>query len=208
MFALQRSIKNRSLRKHAVRGVLLAAVLLLPKSVAAQLRGSVSDEGAEKSALFPVPSFQIKPVAGAPAAPGVRRVIQTFGDWTLICDEAKRGRVCNASQSIVAEDGTLAFSWSMAATAGGEPVFLLRAPVASFPAHTVTLAFGNTETVIRLETCDARMCIGFLPLNTDIFRHIKVRGRVAIRYRTADGMEPVAFVSSLDGLGTAISSIR
>lgn len=208
MLALRHSVGGWSLRKFAVVSILLAATLLVPEPSAAQLRGSLVEEEAVNSARLPVPSFKIRPVAGAPVAPGVRRIIQTFGGWTLICDEAKRGRVCNASQSIVAEDGTLAFSWSMAATASGEPVLLLRAPVAGFPAHTVTLGFGETETVIRLETCDMHLCVGFLPLTAVIVRHIKERGRVAIRYHTAEGQAPVALIASLDGLGTAIRSIR
>jgi len=192
---------------------LLPPALLAPAPATAQLRGSlgegrVGEGGPEPVAPSPAAAFRIRPVDGAPAAPGVRRVIQTFAEWTLICDEARRGRVCNASQSILAPDGTLAFSWSLAATKGGEPVFLVRAPVTRFPSHTVTLGFGPTESVIRLDACDARLCVGFLPLTPDMVGQIRKRGRIPVRYFMAEGTAPVEFAASLDGLGAAISSIR
>ncbi|WP_462121179.1 invasion associated locus B family protein [Methylorubrum thiocyanatum] len=186
----------------------IAAMLLISQPAKSQLRGSFDGEEAETSAPLSVPNFRIKPMEGAPVAAGVRRVIQTFGGWTLICDEFKRGRVCNASQSIVAADGAFAFSWSMAATKGGEPVFVLRAPVAEFSAHTVTLKFGAVETVIRLETCDTRLCIGFLPVDVGIIQRIKAQGVVAVRYRKTEGGAPVEFAASFDGLRAALGSIR
>ncbi|AWN52658.1 hypothetical protein DK412_14220 [Methylobacterium sp. 17Sr1-1] len=138
----------------------------------------------------------------------MRRVIETFGGWTLICDEEKRRRICNASQSIVTAAGGLAFSWSLAATKGGEPVFVLRAPVSGFPARTVTLDVAGQETVIRLPNCDAALCVGFLPLDAALVRQIKARAGVTIRYRVREGGDPVAIAASLDGLGAAIGSIR
>lgn len=182
------------------------AAMLTPVPAKAQLRGSLAEDAPR--ALFSEPGYRVKPVDGAPAAVGVRRVIERFSGWTLICDAEKRRRVCNASQSIVDADGSLAFSWSLAATAGGEAVFLVRAPVTGFPARTVTLAFGPDETVIRLDTCDVRLCLGFLPLGPGIVKRIRERGEVGIRYRTREGAEPVVLTASLDGLGTAIASIR
>lgn len=182
------------------------AAMLIPVPAQAQLRGSLAEEAPR--ALFSEPGYRVKPVEGAPAAVGVRRVIERFSGWTLICDEEKRRRVCNASQSIVDADGGLAFSWSLAATKGGEPVFLVRAPVTGFPARTVTLAFGPDETVIRLDACDVRLCLGFLPLSPGLVKRIKERGAVGIRYRMREGDAPVFLTASLDGLGTAIGSIR
>ena len=190
----------------SVAPVFLVLAMLAPVPAAAQLRGSLAETPTR--ALFDESGYRVKPVEGAPAAPGTRRTIERFGAWTLICDEAKGRRVCNASQSIVDADGDLAFSWSLAATSGGEPVFLIRAPVTGFPARTVTLGFGSDETVIRLETCDTRLCLGFLPLGPGIVKRIKERGGVAIRYRTHEGAAPTALTASLDGLGTAIGSIR
>ena len=182
------------------------AALLTPVPAQAQLRGSLAEEAPR--ALFAEPGYRVKPVEGAPAAVGVRRVIERFSGWTLICDEERRRRVCNASQSIVDVDGSLAFSWSLAATRGGEPVFLIRAPVTGFPSHTVVLAFGTDETVIRLDACDVRLCLGFMPLSPGLVKRIKERGAVGIRYRMREGDALVFLTASLDGLGTAIGSIR
>ena len=183
----------------------LAGVLTASVPAAAQLRSSLADAA---PAGYAETGYRVRPVDGAPAGPGVRRAIERFAGWTLICDEMKGRRVCNAVQSIADADGHLAFSWSLAATRGGEPVFLVRAPVTAFPAHTVTLDFEGAETTVRLSACDAHLCVGFLPLDPAIVRQIERRARVGIRYRTADGVDPVAFTASLDGLGAAIGSIR
>lgn len=185
-------------------GLLALLAPLAPAPAAAQLRGSLADAPPPS----PAPAYRVRPAEGAPAGDGVRRTLERFGGWTLICDERGRRRVCNAAQSIVDGDGRLAFSWSLAATKGGEPVFLVRAPVTGLPSHTVTLAFGEAETVIRLPACDPGLCVGFLPLDAGMVRRIKARGAVAIRYRVRDGAEPVTLTASLDGLGAAIGSIR
>lgn len=192
----------RTLRASAVG---LAVVLTIPGPVAAQLRGQLAEAA---PAAFPDAGYRVKAVDGAPAETGVRRVIERFADWTLICDAAKGRHVCNATQSIAAADGRVAFSWSLAATRGGEPVFVVRAPVAAFPARTVTLEFGGAETAMRLPSCDVRLCVGFLPVDPAILKQIRRRGRVGIRYRIADGAVPVEIATSLDGLGAAIGSIR
>jgi invasion protein IalB len=178
-------------RVSGTAGLILAASLLASVPAAAQLRGRLPDGDA---AAAPQPDFRIKPAEGASAEPGVRRVIQTFSGWTLICDEAKRTRVCNVSQTILAGDGSLVFSWSLAATSGGEPVFVLRAPVKDAATRTVAITVDATRSVIRL---DPRLVRG-----------IRGRATAAIRYGTAEGGPPVAFTTSLDGLKAAMASIR
>jgi invasion protein IalB len=200
----------------AASAAFVSMMLLATMPAVAQLRGSLAEEtphaGRAETGLpaprGPDPGYRVDPVAGAPAGVGVRRVIETFSGWTLICDEAKSRRICNASQSIVTDAGRLAFSWSLAATRGGEPIFIVRAPVTDFPARTVTLEFGTEETVMRLPSCDEQLCLGFLPLNAAIVTQIKARARVTIRYRVREGAAPVVLIASLDGLGAAIGSIR
>ncbi len=193
-------------RRAAWRGSALLGGVLAAFPASAQLRGGLDTPsiGAVPRAEAP---FHVRPVEGAPAAPGIRRLIQRFGDWTLICDEEKRKRICNASQSIVGPDGDMAFSWSLAATRNGEPVFLIRAPVAEFPAHTVTFDFGEAERVVRLASCDAHLCVGFLPVDPPLAARIKAKAGVAIRYRRREGAEPVTFATSLDGLAASIAGI-
>lgn len=186
-------------------GLILAASLLASAPAAAQLRGRLPDGDA---AAAPQPDFRIKPAEGASAEPGIRRVIQTFSGWTLICDEAKRTRVCNVSQTILAGDGSLVFSWSLAATSGGEPVFVLRAPVKDAATRTVAITVDATRSVIRLDRCDAQLCLGFLPLDARLVRGIRSRATAAVHYGTAEGGQPIAFTTSLDGLKAAMASIR
>lgn len=204
-----RQDRSRLSRTLGPAGFAVAAALLGSVPAAAQLRGSLADgDVAVTDAIPPPTAFRIKPTEGAPVEPGVRRVIQTFAGWTLICDEAKRTRVCNVSQTILDADGAFAFSWSLAATSGGEPVFMLRAPVADFPSHTVTVIIDATRSVIRLDRCDARLCLGFLPLDAALVKGIKARANATIRYRTAEGANPVEFTTSLDGVKAAMASLR
>ncbi|MGX7708096.1 invasion associated locus B family protein [Methylobacterium sp. Gmos1] len=208
---MHRPLPRAARRPDRPAAFLAALLLLAPVPAAAQLRGSLAEARPEEpaaTAALPEPGYRIRPAAGAPARPGVRRVIETFGGWTLICDEEKRRRICNASQSIVTATGGLAFSWSLAATQGGEPVFVLRAPVVGFPSRTVTLDVAGREMVLRLPNCDAALCVGFLPLDAALVRQIKARAGVTIRYRVREGSAPVTITTSLDGLGSAIGSIR
>ncbi len=186
-------------------GALLASLLAVAPA-AGQLRGGFdTPPGGETSPA--APPYRVRPVEGAPASPGIRRLMQRFGDWTLICDEEKGKRICNAAQSLVGPEGELAFSWSLAATRGGEPVFVVRAPVAEFPAHTVTLDFSGMERVVRLSACDAHLCVGFLPVDPALAARIKRKAVVSIHYRRAEGAEPTGLATSLDGLAAAIAGI-
>ncbi|SFM78523.1 Invasion associated locus B (IalB) protein [Methylobacterium pseudosasicola] len=183
--------------------LLLGVGLLSAAQAQSPLRGSLTEE--LPSAALP---YQVKPVDGAPVSPGIRRVLERFLTWTLICDESKGRQVCNIVQSIAAPDGNLVFSWSIAATASGEPVFVVRAPVTGVPARTVTLNFGGAATVIRLPDCDASLCVGFLPVDPTMMRQIRDKGTVKIHYWKTDGSPRVDISSSLDGLALAIKSLR
>ena len=216
------------MRAHATAAAALAALLLAAPACgqghgpsggdgplgSIAMRGTVSTDDPPR-AQFAAPAYRVHPPEGAPPpgdAPGdTRRMIQAFGGWTLICDEnlRRRRRVCNASQSIVDGDGVFAFSWSLAATSAGAPVFVVRAPVGAWSAHTVGLAFGTAEeTVIRLESCNASLCLGFLPVDEALRRAIAGRAAVRVRYRRSESAAPVAIATSLDGLAAAIAGIK
>ena len=212
------------MRAHAIAAVAGLGMLLAAPALAAPagdgalgpfaMRGAVSTDDAPR-AQFAAPAYRVHPPEGAPPpgeAPGdTRRMIQAFGTWTLICDENLRRhrRVCNASQSIVDGDGAFAFSWSLAATSAGAPIFVVRAPVGAWSARTVGLAFGAAEeTVIRLESCNASLCLGFLAVDEALRRAIAARAAVHVRYRRSETAAPVAIATSLDGLAGAIASLK
>lgn len=161
------------------------------------------------------PAYHIKPsdVALPPGAkPGqIRRMIQPFAGWTLICDEnlKTRTRICNVAQTLVDDAGRMVFSWSLAATRGGAPVLILRAPVAGQVDRTVTLDFGKgaLRPHVTLTTCDATLCIGLLSATPDIRKRIATGGDVRITFADRAG-DPVILRTTLDGLATAIASIK
>ena len=97
-----------------------------------------------------------------------RRIIRPYKNWTLICDEnlKQKQRICNVSQSIVDATGAVVFSWSLAATAGGTPMMIVRVPAAVGKNQPIRFSFGKgvSAIVIRTADCDQRVCIGMLPV--------------------------------------------
>lgn len=89
-----------------------------------------------------------------------RRVIRPFNNWTLVCDENldKKQKVCNVSQSIIGPSGGIVFSWSLAGTDNGQPIFILRAPVSVGVNALITLDLGEGGKVIpsSVTGCDER----------------------------------------------------
>lgn len=98
-----------------------------------------------------------------------RRIIRPYKNWTLICDEnlKQKQRICNVSQSIVDASGAVAFSWSLAATAGGTPMMIVRVPATVGKDQPVRFSFGKDGAAIIVKTadCDQRICIGMLPVD-------------------------------------------
>ena len=192
-------MRVRRVASRAVRLALFMAALTRPATGHAQLRGT--------DAASVAPVYRIKP-SDVPIPPGakpgdIRRITQPFGAWTLICDEnlKARTRICNVSQSFVDAAGTLVFSWSLAATRGGAPVFILRAPVAAQEDRTILVGVGKLDgptTPVALTNCDANICLGFLPLTPEIQRAITA-GREARVRRTDRSGAPVVLSATLAG---------
>ena len=196
-------------RMARLRAAIVVTLAIGSMPVNAQLRTTSPDDPG------PPPGVHVKPadVALPPGAkPGeIRRIIQPFASWTLICDEnlRTRTRICNVSQTLVDDAGLLVFSWSLAATRGGAPVFILRAPIAGRSDQTVTVGYGTKTPVTRvpLTTCDAALCIGLLPATTEIRRRIATGGAVRVAFMDHAG-HSVVLNTTLDGLAAAIGSIK
>ena len=156
--------------------------------------------------------FRIKANEMAPAGPPgeVRRVVQPFGGWTLICDEDLKARrkVCNVSQVLVDGAGRPAFNWSLAATRGGAPVIIMRAPSGGLAARHVGIAFraGETATEYDLPSCDAETCLGLLPVSPTLQKRLREGGTAEIslmhegRLRTLD--------APMKDLATALAAVK
>ncbi|MGU3539530.1 invasion associated locus B family protein [Methylobacterium sp. A54F] len=210
-------------RRAAVIG--LAAALTLLRLAAGQawaqpllLRG-ISEEAAPVSEPLPepLPAYRVTAPETAPTeADGrgsVRRLIQPFGPWTLICDEnlRRRRRVCNVSQTIADRAGATVFSWSLAATRAGAAAFILRAPVVGAGRHFVTLTpegGAASELTVELTRCDARQCLGFLDVTPALRGAIAAGRPVAIAYRPHEGAPSRRLPGTLDGLAAALAAIR
>lgn len=147
---------------------------------------------------------------GPGSAPGtVRRTIQPFGDWTLVCDEdlKRKQRVCNVSQSFVDAAGATAFSWSLAATRGGAPVMILRAPNVGGDPRRVTVSVDGAprQAEVALATCDAATCLGFLPLGREMAQRLQDGAASAAIGLGKDGG---TITAPLSNLPAALAALR
>lgn len=137
----------------------------------------------------------------------IRRTIQPFPNWTLICDENLKARtkVCNVTQTFVDAAGTAVFSWSLAATENGSPVFILRAPASLGPKGEVAVKPASGKLLAAaVQACDASVCIATLPLGPALSREIARGEPVAISY---DAGGSVILSAPLNGLAKAIAAI-
>ncbi|MBE7220234.1 MAG: invasion associated locus B family protein [Caulobacteraceae bacterium] len=140
-----------------------------------------------------------------------RRIIQPFGVWTLICDEnlTSHTRLCNVSQTLVDATGKTVFSWSLAASQAGAPIFIVRLPAALAGDHFVQIVFGGKapgEAGVILDTCGAAVCLGYLDVDAKIRRHIAAKAKVAVKVRIGARVE--TFDTTLDGLEPAVASLK
>ncbi|MEZ2221753.1 invasion associated locus B family protein [Rhizobium sp. RCC_161_2] len=159
--------------------------------------------------------YRIKPsevVVPAEAKLGdYQRTIRPFENWTLICDEnlKVRQRVCNVTQIIENEAGQVAFSWSLAATKGGEPYMILRtAPVAKNDGRILLSFDGRKEPIqVRLDGCSKTVCVGMLPVGPVLREQISKSAAPTISYPTMDG-QTISVTATLKGLSTAVKAIK
>lgn len=158
------------------------------------------------------PEFHVKPpdVNTDGALPGdVRRTIQPFGTWTLICDEnlRKRKRVCNVSQQILNASGAVVFSWSLAGTLDGKPVMIVRLAKAEADPTPVKIVFGSTKSAkVELSSCNEAICLGFLPVDASLRRALEQGGSAQIT--AVIGGRSTTLDAPLDHLVSAIKALK
>lgn len=161
--------------------------------------------------------YSIKPsevVLPEGVAPGqYRRIIQPFSNWTLICDEnlKRKQRICNVTQTIVDERDTMAFSWSLAATAEGQPIMILRLPAEVGKGSPVTLSFAGRNGSVSAKTgdCDQNVCLILLPVGPVLREQINKQAAAQISYDVpaqTDGR--VVINTTFQGLPTALAAIN
>lgn len=146
-----------------------------------------------------------------------RRSIRPYRNWTLICDEnlkAKK-RVCNVTQTIVDQDGTTAFSWTLAGTNGGSPVMILRTPARVGKDQPVTLTFDDRSQPIVTQTtgCNDSVCVAVQQVGPRLKAYIAKGVIVQITFPVPasalpnSGKVSMGLFGTLDGLSEAVAGI-
>ena len=140
-----------------------------------------------------------------------RRIIHPFKNWILICDESLKSkyRVCNVTQTIVDQQGAVAFNWSLVATADGKPLMMMRIPAAAGVGQTIELAMGDRPDRIRVQTdrCDQAFCHAVIAVGDMLKRHIRTGTTCAVTY----AMPPagaIALQAPLEGLFAALAEAK
>lgn len=140
-----------------------------------------------------------------------RRIIHPFGDWTLICDEnvKKKRKVCNVSQSFVDGAGQTVFSWSLAATASGSPVLIMRARndgTADVRNVKLTLPGLAKPQEVWLSACEATLCIGYQEVGAELGKGLRAAGNAELRIMQAG--QPLSVASDLKNLNAALAALK
>jgi invasion protein IalB len=175
-----------------------------------------------------VTAYSVKPsdVAIPPDVPlgEYRRTIRPYKNWTLICDEnlKEKQRICNVSQSIVDAKGTVVFSWSLAATASGQPMMIVRVPAQVGANQPIRLTFRKAggESTVKTTDCDERTCIGMMHVDARFKASMQSNDIVEVNYvalpATAFPRDPTPLAlrlqattvqAPLEGLAAALSGI-
>ncbi len=139
----------------------------------------------------------------------IRRSIQPFENWTLICDEnlKRKEKTCNVSQIVTDQAGAAVFSWSLAATRTGEPFLLLRVPSEADRPAGLKVSFPDRPkpVVLDYKGCDERICLAMLPVGPITRAHIDKQSMVTIGF--SHNHHPVEIVVPLKGLKAALNAI-
>lgn len=178
------------------------------------LSGGARAVGQETSGKA-LPAYYVKPsdVAIPKDVPlgQYRRIIQPFQNWTLICDENLKAKlkVCNIAQIIADASNEVVFSWSLAATADGRPVMILRTSAGVRPNGKISVSFpGRKQPVgIPVEGCNQVVCVAKTPVGPIFREHISKQSQVVISYATADNQIKTV-PATLKGLSAALSAIK
>lgn len=140
-----------------------------------------------------------------------KRTIQPFENWTLICDEnlKKKERVCNVSQTVVDATKNQVFSWSLAATAEGDPFMILRVPSKTDQNTPLKLLFSGRDKPVTVDYkgCDDTICLAMMPVGPITREHINKASDVTVSYKDMSG-ETVEIVVPLKGLKSAFEGIK
>lgn len=140
----------------------------------------------------------------------IKRTIQPFENWTLICDEnlKLKQRTCNVTQIIVDQSGSQIFSWSLAATKDGKPFMLLRVQSTINRNTPLLVWFPDRETPVAVSYtgCDDVVCLGVMPVGPLSRTNIDKGSNLKLTFHNASN-EEVEIIAPLKGLKEALDAI-
>lgn len=177
--------------------------------------GLAQAAGISPSENKPVNEYMIKPSdvtipAGVPIGK-YRRITVPHQNWTLICDEnlQEKKRICNVLQQIINTHGEIVFSWSLAGTADGRPVLILRTPAKTGKGATVSLFFPDKSTPVTVTTnaCDMNVCIAMQQVGPRLKEYIGKGTKVRVSFPSGEGGKTVVIMTTFAGLQSALASI-
>ncbi|MCV9907631.1 invasion associated locus B family protein [Brucella sp. HL-2] len=141
----------------------------------------------------------------------MKRTIQPFENWTLICDEnlKLKEKTCNVSQIVTDRSGSQIFSWSLAATKYGEPFMLLRVPSTVDQKVPITVSFPERSKPVLLsyKGCDDSVCLALLPVGPITRENIDKESNVKVAFSNAE-QGAVEIIVPLKGLKIALNAIK
>jgi invasion protein IalB len=145
---------------------------------------------------------------GAAADPEVRQV---FGQWSLRCEESKRGQErCSIVQDVVTRaSGQRVVRAAIGLVPGSlEPIALFTLPLGiSLPAG-VSLQIGGGEPVrFPIERCEVQGCRGGLKLGAALVDALKQAQDAELIFHDAQ-RQPIRVALSLEGFARALEALR
>ncbi|MGH8478093.1 MAG: invasion associated locus B family protein [Gammaproteobacteria bacterium] len=147
-------------------------------------------------------------VVGAAAEPEVRQV---FGQWSLRCEQAKRGQErCSIVQDVVTRaSGQRVVRAAIGLVPGRtEPIALFTLPLGISLPPGASLQIGTAEPVsFPIERCDAQGCRGGLKLGAALLDALKQAQNAELIFH--DGQrQPIRVALSLEGFAPALEALR
>lgn len=142
------------------------------------------------------------PAAAAPQ-PG-----QKFGDWTVGCEQANGGQLCNISQIVQNPQSKQSVLVAIARPPQGEPQFLVRVPLGVILTEGVGVKVDDGKGVrLPFVQCMPNGCQTIVPMEADTITKMKAGNALNIVF-VAPGGQPVTAPLSLKGFTAAFDSLQ
>lgn len=143
-----------------------------------------------------------QPAAAAPQ-PG-----QKFGDWTVGCEQAEGGQLCNISQIVHNPQAKQSVLVAIARPAQGEPQFLVRVPLGVILTQGIGVQVDDGKGVrLPFVQCMPNGCQTIVPMEADTIAKMKNGNTLSIVF-AAPGGQAVNAPLSLKGFTAAFDSLK